>query len=239
MEEFGARTANQTIGTLSRWRRSVVCPLLKMEPADRPQNWRAVALLSHARKIIEKSLDATLRANYRFHPSQCGFRKAHSMDTVIIRLLQAVRSGCIYICVLDLKQAYAFVPRGDLMARIYDVLPHNTASMIKAMLLPTLVSTVGDDTKLILEMRRGVPEGSPLSPSLFNVYIDRLAYEVEAVVSRRWINPMNLFADDVVLMAPSSAQMQALLSVCGNWAAVNGLEWGVAKCHALAAQGAL
>lgn len=45
---------------------------------------------------------------------------------------------------------------------------------------------------------------------------------------------MNLFADDVVLMAPTAEGMQSMLSICGDWAAANGLTWGASKCHALA-----
>lgn len=69
----------------SAWSKSKLCPLLKKEPADRPQNWRAVALLSHCRKIIEKSIDARLRRVYRFDEAQCGFRGRRSVETAIIR----------------------------------------------------------------------------------------------------------------------------------------------------------
>lgn len=55
------------------WTRSVLCPLLKKEPADNPLNWRAVILLSHARKTIEKVLDGRLRAKYTFQSFNAAF----------------------------------------------------------------------------------------------------------------------------------------------------------------------
>lgn len=33
----------------SAWQKSILCPILKKEPASAPQNWRAIALLSHGR----------------------------------------------------------------------------------------------------------------------------------------------------------------------------------------------
>lgn len=52
---------------------SMLYPLLKKEPADRPQNWRAIALLNHCRKLIEKIGDMRIRELYRFHAAQCEF----------------------------------------------------------------------------------------------------------------------------------------------------------------------
>lgn len=38
----------------TEWSRSVLCPLLKKQPATEFQNWRAISLLSHLRKVIKK-----------------------------------------------------------------------------------------------------------------------------------------------------------------------------------------
>lgn len=49
------------------WSESVLCPLLKKEPANFPKNWRAVAMLSHGRKIIKKAMNKRVRRQYVFH----------------------------------------------------------------------------------------------------------------------------------------------------------------------------
>lgn len=214
----------------------MLCPILKKEPASQPQNWRAIALLSQARKMIEKIIDVRIRACYQFHRSQCGFRQHRSVETAILRLMRAIEHGCQYVCVLDLRQAYASVPRGQLMERVEEVLPPDLASMIETLLAETQVLTIGDADGNWTEICRGVPEGSPMSPALFNLFIDPLATEIENTAIE-WEHAMNLFADDVIVMAPSAEKMQALLDACGSWASQHGLQWGIRKCHALAAQG--
>lgn len=220
------------------WTRSSLCPLLKKEPADVAKNWRAIALLSHARKIVEKVLDRRLRASYTFHPAQCGFRTGRSVETAILRAVRALKGGCNYVCVLDFAQAYASVPRGDLVQRLRMHFEEDFANMVETLLTPTVVRTIGDSTGAQFEMRRGVPEGSPLSPALFNVVIDELAERVTEKANGEWNVPLNLFADDTVLFAPTPTAMQGLLDECTGWAAECGLEWGLRKCWALASEGA-
>lgn len=87
-------------------------------------------------------------------------------------------------------------------------------------------------------MVRGVPEGSPLSPTLFNMYIDILAEAVLAGAENELDNPANFFADDVVLMSRAPDGMQRMLDVCSQWAYAAGLKWGVSKCSALTTQNA-
>lgn len=149
----------------------------------------------------------------------------------------AIHNGCKYLCVLDLKQAYASVPRGDLMRRLEGIFDGNLSAMVEAMLQRTVVETIGDETKLRREMTRGLPEGLPLSPSLFNLFIDPLAEGVTRANDGSGSNPLNLFADDILLLAPTPAVMQRLLDECASWARANGLTWGIQKCHALAAVG--
>lgn len=117
-------------------------------------------------------------------------------------------------------------PTGDFMQRIEAIAPNDLAAMTETMLCKTLVSTKGDETNTVMEMCRGVPGGSPYSPALFNVYIDTLAMRLEEAAAGEWSNPLNLFADDVVILAPTARKMQRLLRNCEEWASQNGLAWG-------------
>lgn len=154
----------------SEWCELALCPLLKKEPANLPKNWRTIALLSHDRKIIEKAIDRRIREQYIFHEAQCGFRDFRSVDTTILRVMRAIDHGC---------QAYASVPRGGLVAKFRELFSTDVAAMVETLLSKTIVSTVGDEKKAKRRMRRDVAEGTPMSPSLFNVFIDSIAISLE------------------------------------------------------------
>lgn len=156
------------------------------------------------------------------------------MDTAILRALQAIHGGCRYLCGLDLKQAYASVPRRYLIRRLRQVLPEYLVNMDETMVFRPIVETRGDITQTRREMVRGV---SPLSPSLFNIFIDPLAGALKQAAVDRWHNPLNLFADNIVLLAPTAGDMQKVLDVCGDWATRNGLTWGCANATRLRLRG--
>lgn len=221
----------------TEWQRAVMCPLLKRRPANVPKNWRAIALPSHMRKVVEKTIDVKLREAYKFHPAQYGFRPQHSVDTAIMRLMGAINDGCKVICVLDLEQPYASVPRRALASLLDEVLPSNLAMRAIYFLVDTLVETIRDPTKTVCRMQRGVPEGSPVSLTLFNVDIDGLAAVIVTAANEGLANSANFFDENVVLMAKSMDSMQDRLDVCTNWAAGAGLKWCVAKSSVLLSEG--
>lgn len=94
-------------------------------------------------------------------------------------------------------------------------------------------SSTGDDQKIEMALGRGVPEGSPLSPCLFNLFVDTLGQrllDVPRIVSA-W--PANIFADDVKLVARTWDGLQELLHNCTTWAHQYGMKWAPTKSHVL------
>lgn len=109
-----------------------------------------------------------LRANYRFHRLNVVF---DALEVWAQRFtINEGRVVGMHVCkCVGPTAGLRPVPRGDLVERISRVLPENLTAMVEEMLLTNLVSTVGDESMTVLGMERGIPEGSPLSPSLFNV----------------------------------------------------------------------
>jgi hypothetical protein len=79
---------------------------------------------------------------------------------------------------------------------------------------------------------RGVLQGSPLSPCLFNLFVDGLLEESN---SGSPPIPRSLFyADDGVLLASSSSEIQRLLDIVVRWSASHRTTLNVGKCGYLA-----
>jgi len=77
----------------------------------------------------------------------------------------------------------------------------------------------------VVVMKVGVPEGSPLSPSIFNLYIDKLAQRLDRVSHRIANIPATIYADDVVIFAKSAKGLRRLLEICTKWAEKYGMTW--------------
>lgn len=105
--------------------------------------------------------------------------------------------------------------------------------MIETILYPIEIETIGDTERTMRKQLRGLPEASPLSPSVFNTYIDPLATAITLLANGNWNNRLNLYEDDVDLLTPSIREMQELLDECTEFAQRTGLTLNTAKCKIL------
>ena len=79
---------------------------------------------------------------------------------------------------------------------------------------------------------KGVLQGSPLSPYLFNIFVDEL---LEDLNDGATIIPRSLFyADDGTLLASSSSEVQRLLDIVAAWSAQHRMTLNVKKCGYIA-----
>ena len=79
---------------------------------------------------------------------------------------------------------------------------------------------------------KGVRQGCPLSPILFNLFINDIFTECEkyGVPVGDFKCCGGLFADDVVLCAPSRTKLKKLLKRVNEWAIHNKMTFGINKC---------
>lgn len=194
-------------------------------PSHVAANYRPISLLSQARKIIDSALDSYIRDQYRFNKAQLGFRKDKSTYLAILRAKNSMKNGHPFVAVLDLSAAYDRVPRDILIKRLNEKLPHDIVRIVEYLLKLSCVTSAGDETRTRCIVDRGVPQGSPLSPCLYNIFMDTFAEAVSRASGNISDSPVQLFADDVQLQAKHGCGMQKILNIATSWATENGMKW--------------
>jgi hypothetical protein len=179
---------------------------MSVERTRDADNFRPITLICMHRKLFERLLlvhpfDRTGWA--KLHPTQAGFRSDYSTLTnaaVVYHLLSTATVR--YAAFIDLEKAFDMVDH----ARLSDLLasrccPDHIHRLIRSLAFEGLRSRilVNDQSSGWFSRTRGVLQGSPLLPYLFNIHVDELITELNA---RSIGSPQCLFyADDGFLLA--------------------------------------
>ena len=102
------------------------------------------------------------------------------------------------------------------MKLIQDRPPGNLEKMVGYTLQPNIFEIVGKPTKTTATGVRGVPQGSPLIPALYNFFMGTFA-ERKTQANHEDGRPGILFVDDVILMSATHSGLQKLLDIASTW----------------------
>ena len=216
------------------WQEATVVNLFKEgDPAD-PGNYRGIALISCLGKLY-LSLWARRLADHAegvLSDGQGGFRRQRStVDQAIALheiLLRDKRAGKVtYTCFIDFRKAFDTVWHDGLWKQLWESGIRGKAWRILRNLYSSIHAQirVGDELTKPVRMQQGVRQGCPVSPILFNYFVDKLSRELHdsgyGVDAGGKLLHSLLYADDVVLVAHSQQELQGLIDVvdrfCQRW----------------------
>lgn len=227
----------QTTVFPKKWSTGFVTPIFKSGDKSDPANYRGITLSSCLGKVFTKILNNRLNCfledNNILHPSQSGFRRnARTADHVLLLktlIMQAKKKKQkIYACFVDLKKAFDTVwHRGLLYTLRVNGCGANFTNLIESMYLQSeSCIKVNECVSAPFAIQVGTRQGCPLSPTLFNLYINKLASFLENIA----INPPTIddqaisalfYADDIVLLSNSPSGLQSLVHglhrYCKKW----------------------
>ncbi|KAK3536657.1 hypothetical protein QTP86_015466, partial [Hemibagrus guttatus] len=205
------------------WTTGVVIPLFKKGDRRVCSNYREITLLSLPGKVYSRVLERRVQPliEPRIQEEQCGFRPSRgTLDQLYT--LHRVFDGSwefaqpVHMCFVDLEKAFNRVPCGILWEVLWEY-------GVRGPLLRAVRSLYNWSRSLVriascksdlFPVHVGLRQGCPLSPVLFIVFMDRISRHSQGLEGVRFgdhrISSL-IFADDVVLLAPSSLDLQHAL----------------------------
>lgn len=204
--------------------------------------WRPIALLSTVGKVIEaivaERITEAAERNGLLPLNQMGNRKGRSTELAIRLLTDQIRTAWAHKAVasllqLDIKGAFDTVCH----PRLLDTLrkkgfPPWVVQWTQSYLTDRSATLLFDDEESApVPIRAGVPQGSPLSPILFLLYIASLYEALQEVPGVSVVG----FADDtnIVAFAPTAREncrtLEKAWEVCERWARSRGMQFEPAK----------
>lgn len=231
----------------SRLLRATTTLIPKTPDADEPGQFHPITVSSILVRHINAILAARIRENVVIDERQRAFQPIDgcAINTVLLDLLmrtQAETFTSAHIAVLDVSKAYDSVSH----QAIYDTLlsygfPPEFVSYIESTYREstTRLKCDGWYSEEIHPMR-GVKQGDPLSPNIFNLVVDRvlrsLPAEVGAMVGEQKCGAI-AFADDIVLAARTPLGLNTLLETTATLLRRSGLTLNPAKCRTVSLKG--
>ncbi|KAF2880860.1 hypothetical protein ILUMI_25315 [Ignelater luminosus] len=208
-------------------------------------SWRPITISSVVVRLCNKIIAKRLSSR-PLHPNQRGFRAVDGvfLNTLTLENLIKSRRANVkpyHLLFLDLAKAFDTVSHNSIerALRRFNVDPRMRGFIMGTYSNATTKIHVGGATTSALRITRGVKQGDPLSPILFNMVIDELICELEEShlglpISNTESVACLGYADDLMLASDTFDKCQRLLRRAGEFFERRGLKLNPQKSVALA-----
>lgn len=227
-----------------RTNRTILIPK-KKDSGTKVSDWRPTTISSVFLRTITK-IWAWRFEELKTSTLQRGFKRVDGCLLNTITLQEVIkdhraRNAPHTVISLDLRKAFDTVGHSSIFRALKTYGVHEKVREYVAANyreINTLISTPGGTTRPI-NILRGVKQGDPMSPVLFNLVLDEwlrsLPTEIGLQLGREKIASL-AYADDLLLLAENKEDASYLLKRCIKFMEKRGLKINPAKCVALTAR---
>ena len=217
------------------WKHGIIIAILKPnKDATLASSYRPITLLSTAFKVIERLILNLITPDIPLAPTQHGFRSGHSTNTLLTKLTQDMTEGFNHnrphkrtlLIAIDISKAFDATPRHLLINKIYNTNLHNNSKRWLANYLSGRTAHVNfnDIPSKTRPMRDGTPQGSSISPTLFNLFTHDIPTPTSDDIK------ISTYADDISITSThakhniAAANAQQYLYSLQTWLTLNRLQ---------------
>ena len=223
------------------WELATIIPIPKPgKDHAEPNNYRPIALTSCLCKTLERMINVRLvwylESNNLISPVQSGFRSERSTNDNLVRLETFVRDAFVakehvVAVFFDLEKAYDTTWRHGIMRDLHDLgIRGRLATFIENFLADRWIQVrVGSTLSEKFDQAQGVPQGSILSTTLFNIKINSIMNCLDPKTDG------SLYVDDFCMCYRSKSMrtierhLQQCINRIENWASHNGFKFSKSK----------
>ena len=161
-------------------------------------------------RVIQQSLACALSDIYEPHFSDYsyGFRKGRSQHDAMNKVLEYLNDGYEWVIDLDIEKYFDIVNHDKLVS----ILRERVKDDITLHLIRSILKSGIMEDGLVSPSEEGVPQGSPVSCVLSNIYLDKFDKELEAR-GLRFVR----FADDVNIFVKSEMSAERVTKSISSW----------------------
>ena len=215
----------------SEWTKAVFVPIPKLGDLQQCTNYRTIALISHASKILLKIIMKRLqrKLDEEINQTQAGFRQNRGTRDQIFNLrmlIEKCREANINLhkimCFIDYSKAFDCVGHREMIDALKKMNCHYKITNLIINLYQEQLAAVrlGSGLTDWFPVKRGVRQVCILSPPIFSMYTETIMRKVEADGELTSFNAVKMhgkevkglrYADDTVLFAQKPEGLRRLL----------------------------
>ncbi len=229
----------QEIPTL--WKKSDIILIYKKGDRHIIDNYRPITISSTMAKIFSKLIEQRLKGilDYQQPCEQAGFRTSFSTIDHLHTINQIIEKTneygiTLHLVFIDYKKAFDSLEHNFLLAALKNQgVPTALVRLIKNLYSNIEARIITDKEGNYFKISKGVKQGDPLSPLLFNCALEEvfrnINWEGKGVkINGKYLNNLR-FADDIVLMSSDIKELELMITDLNREGCKAGLRMNIDK----------